>query len=619
MSCLPHRPAMRSLPAWPGHFRDVLVNRLNMNDLGLPDELRTVLHQFVGPAEAAEVAAQLRPADACMDPVSLSAFKSTRLSFARVLARRMIRERWKIANAYFDCDDNGDARALYRIDLDGHRLTYIVRAYPWDGVEKIGRRADGVNRDMFGALFFGEPDEARIEQEFAVFDTRDIGRMRTDSGLVGWTPANRSMRLFDHVVDCLAAGRQPEPRMLSEGTGYLMRNAGFIGSGRSGTVSYDGIPDDHPLKHPYFADLFGLYLIRQVSIDLVNAIARARSGSAVALAPELARYVGIGNSSGQGMCVAVQRWPQWVASWVVVRELALAYARSRPVEDGPGRTLVKLLSRTAAFYDAVKLQSEEFVTPPHMIAAELRDFRSWVEEALTGRRGTWSPLLDRAARTLDRETAEQIHSLLIEAYPDFADAVADYLPVGARVPRRIEPQMTVATLLEQIRAQYGWALATSLAGPDARKHFWYHSIDFGEQRRGDRGIDPHEEFESFIDVIGAIQRLAAALLSYPDDSPVAEVIADQPALAFEIARVQTLAGLPYAEIRGNLGGAAFAPAYAIRFMLAVLGMECTNPLSIRYVRGVFFQGMPLADDLAGATDAFWPFPPEPVLQPREFA
>ena len=54
-------------------------------------------------------------------------------------------------------------------------------------------------------------------------------------------------------------------------------------------------------------------------------------------------------------------------------------------------------------------------------------------------------------------------------------------------------------------------------------------------------------------------------------------------------------------------------------MLAVLGMECTNPLSIRYVRGVFFQGMPLADDLAGATDAFWPFPPEPVLQPREFA
>ena len=52
-------------------------------------------------------------------------------------------------------------------------------------------------------------------------------------------------------------------------------------------------------------------------------------------------------------------------------------------------------------------------------------------------------------------------------------------------------------------------------------------------------------------------------------------------------------------------------------MLATLGMECSNPMSIRYVRGVFFQGMPLIDQIDRGADPDWTFPELPRL--RELA
>src|SRR5205807_659013 len=111
----------------------------------------------------------------------------------------------------------------------------------------------------------------------------------------------------------------------------------------------------------------------------------------------------------------------------------------------------------------------------------------------------WGDLVARATRSFDRETVEQFGSLLIETYPDFADAVADYLPVGAERDRDLQPEMRVGALSRLLGAGYGWALRMDLTLSKGRQHFWYHSIDSGEQRRGDRIVDPHEEFESFID------------------------------------------------------------------------------------------------------------------------
>jgi hypothetical protein len=277
-----------------------------------------------------------------------------------MLIRRMDQEGWEIHLLSSECVDDGAGKFVYRIDAAGHAFSYIVRAYPWDGVEKVGRRADGANRDLFGALFVGLASEERIAQEFATFDIKDEGVMRTDADVIGWTPANRSSRHFDTVVEALARGEQPQ---LGNGLRYLMRNGGFQSSGRNGSISFAGIPQDHPLSHPFFADLFAVYLVRAVSIDLANAVARRRNPDAAQLDPAIGRQLGIGNSSGQGMCVALQRWPHWVSTWVTVREVALAYAKSRPVDDQSAGIVRESLAQTVAIYDDTDTQTEDYVVP----------------------------------------------------------------------------------------------------------------------------------------------------------------------------------------------------------------------------------------------------------------
>ena len=582
-------------------------------DIGrLPAPLQATLLAFAGPAEAAAVLERLRNPDTLMTAPRLGAMKATRLSFANILARHMISEGWTIRRERFGCDAEGDGHGIYRIDANGHALTYIARTFRWDGIEKVGRRSDGAKRDMFGAIFVGNPTPERIAEEFATFELRDAAAMRTRSDVTGWTPANRSVRYFDHVVNSLVAGQQPDPAVLGSGTGYVLRNGGYLGSGRQGSLSVDGYPPGHALRHPYFGDLFGLYMVRQVAIDLVNGVAKARNPRAAQLAPDVARYIGVGNSSGQGMCVALQRWPEWVATWLLARELALAYAATRRPDPRSIERLDALLSRAAAYYGSVELQCEDYVVPPAKLAAGLAAIRSQLPGPGQAPPDTWGEVADGVEAAHDLETAEQFNSLLIELYPDFADAVAAYVPVGMWQDRDVRPEAAVEDVQRILQENYSWALRRDLRHSSTRQHFWYHSADNGEQRRGERILDPHEEFESFTDHIGLVQHLSGVLATYDRKTPVAEVLVDRPDLFYGLARVQYLAKLPYAEFRDNLIDREFIPAQLIRFFLSVLGMECTTPLSIRYVRGVFFQGMPLPDEIRKGGAGDWRFP----LQPR---
>jgi hypothetical protein len=577
----------------------------------LPPFLKDAATELAGAAAVERMVSYMRPSEQIMVGPVMGSMKASRVSFAYVLARHMIEERWRITLTSCECDANGQGHLEYRINANGVEFTYIARAYEWDGKEKVGRRSDGANRDMFGALFLGVPSAERVQQEFATFDLKNVEAMRTDSMVLGWTPANRSARIFDHVVEALAAGHQPEPGLIGSASAYLLRNGGFQGSGRNGSISYPGIPVGHPLRHPFFADLFGLYMVRQTSIDLVNAIAKARNPDAVRLSDEIAGYLAVGNSSGQGMCVALQRWPHWVSTWLTVREAALAYARSMQVDEATRAHLQNLLRRVVAYCDTAAVPTEAYVVPNKIIAANLREVSAWLEQP--ARFELWDDLVSAAAG-FDYETQEQLNSLLIELYPTVADRFSDYLMIGAARERDVQAEMTIENLKQLLRTHYGWALRYDMLLSETRQHFWYHSADNGEQRRGERIIDPHEEFESFVDHIGMVQRLCCVAATYEDQTLVGQLMFEHPDLEMAVSRVQYLAGLPYAEIRDNLIHKDFVPAQLIRFFLASLGIECSTPLSIRYVRGVFFQGVPLPEEIAAGTTRDWRYPANPETQ-----
>lgn len=566
---------------------------------GLPDFLEDRLRQAVGDDGIMNVLRWLRPPEQALSVEVLSCVKASRLSFADMLLDRMTRESWAIRLVSRECDLDGAARFVYHIDAAGHAFTYIARAYAWDGKEKVGRRSDGANRDLFGALFHSRVDDARIAREFDSFDMKDLDAMRTDSDVIGWTPANRSSRFFDEVVDALVQGRQPQ---LKGDVQYLMRNGGFQSSGRNGSISYPGIPTDHPLCHPFFADLFAIYLVRLVSIDLVNAVAKVQNPAAAVLDADIARRLGIGNSSGQGMCVALQRWPHWVSTWVVTRELAIAYAKARPVDPEAKRLMDVCLTRTIAHYKNMEPQTESYVTSNDAIAAGLTTLQGWLSD--TSFR-CWGDVATKLAGNCDGETREQFNSLLLELVPQFCESIKPYFAQGTSHRRALIPQMTAGELRNVLLHKYAWALRLDRTLATSHQHFWYHSEDHGEQRRGDRIIDPYEQFESFIDHVGLIQRLASVLSSYEDDRTVGEIVFLHPDLHFAISRVQYLRDIAYAEIRAEFTHRDFYPSNLIRFFLASLGIRSAAPLSIRYVRGTFFQDAPLPNELTASLPDFF--------------
>lgn len=573
--------------------------------LAFPAELIQIVERHRGPS-LDEIRKMMRSAEVCATPVSLNAQKATRLSLGQLLARRMIDERWKFSKQHVELDAAGRGYLIYEIDFGNSQMTFLAQSFEPLGGNQIGGRRLGAKRDIWGTLFLNRVSAKRIEEELRIVGPRDITAMRARSDVLGWNAAARSGKVFDDVVAALAEGRQPEPEVIRR-RGYLLRNAGYIGSGRFGTISYQGIPDDHPLKHPYFVDLFGLILLREVGVDLVNRMAAARSKKAVPLSEGLATYFGIGNASGQGMCVAIQRWPQWFSTWLLVRELCLARAKlmTAALDSDERRHLLDLLDRAVNYYDFVTPNSEAFTVPYKKISENLRTITGWIREETEVE--NWAATAARITAAFDAETAEVFNALLIEIYPDFADDVATNIPVGMALERDYSPELPVGQFRKELLSDYRWELMQDLSHSDARRHFWYHSIENGEQRRGERIIDPHEHFESFIDHLGIVQRLASVLTGYDDATPMGNVILDHPELAFAAARVETMAHRPYKEVLGNLLHKDFSPAHLIRFYLSVLGFESTYPLSIRWVPGVVFQGLPSLPKIMFGVGRDWKF------------
>jgi hypothetical protein len=78
--------------------------------------------------------------------------------------------------------------------------------------------------DMMGALVEGpvSGEDIRITGE----EIPKLYAGRATPGSLVWCRANRSGRAFNHTVDSLAAGRQPDIAVIADSC-YLMRNTGL--------------------------------------------------------------------------------------------------------------------------------------------------------------------------------------------------------------------------------------------------------------------------------------------------------------------------------------------------------------------------------------------------------
>jgi hypothetical protein len=343
---------------------------------------------------------------------------------------------------------------------------------------------------------------------------------------------NRSTSAFNTAVDALAAGRQPDLP-----GGYLLRNNGFWGNGRHGTAIYPSFTPEHPLSHPYSGEMMTLYMWRHFGNDLAEHAARVVNPAAARLSPVLKRHLGMGNASGLGMVPFVIAHPKRIHAWVVMRELAIAHALGEGVTpNGPevGR-LIELVERCIAYFSLHDRTGKDMYAPSSIVRDDLakagnalRTFRE--TGAMLGAESVrpWQTLVSWARRELHRESVEVLHSLLIELYPDRAFEIAKLSSAPGDYRSDVDPAMTLGALTGLIRHNYAWALGLDVTSAQARHHFWYYSEENVEPRLGERGVDPGDDREAFVDVPGAVQTLLAKLGTLPAERTVAEFLLGHP-------------------------------------------------------------------------------------------
>ncbi len=93
----------------------------------------------------------------------LGSFHQTRLSFMRVLLRRLDRDGWRLSRVSWDVSDRGEGVAVYR--AAGPVRSYSLVAFAHDlPAEKRTDRVIAEEWDAAFALFDGDPTAADIER-----------------------------------------------------------------------------------------------------------------------------------------------------------------------------------------------------------------------------------------------------------------------------------------------------------------------------------------------------------------------------------------------------------------------------------------------------------------------
>ncbi|MEM8849554.1 MAG: hypothetical protein AAGE03_05905 [Pseudomonadota bacterium] len=530
----------------------------------------------------------LRPPELVMQLNRMGAFHPTRLSFLRVLLRRMKRDAWRFDRPVFEIAADGTGCAVY--GAHGPARSYSLVCFAHDLPDEArSDRVIATRWDATFALFDGVPspdDLARLHRNVPL---QEAGRV-TASELT-LSRANRSVRLWDHVVGALADGRQPDQARLAE-VGYLMRTTAVYGSGKFGAADRLGIADRAEMAAPFQAEMLTVWLIRTFVTDLVEAMAAHRSPKAARLAPDLRRSLGIGNSTGLGMAPFLMNHPVLLNNWMSAREAALARVRSQEKATP---------AVAAAFADAVAMARDNAMAwrSAHPVQMrKLADLRADLDKVagfdLPDSR-PWDAIWRWGEAALSFEGQEALLSLLMEPHGDLVDDLIEGMSADEEAAFAINGRMDLARLKGILDAAYA-----SAEGPAAR--IWYISADKLEPRLGAAGPDlaPYAQPWAPLRDAMALRRDLEGR-----SGRVSEFLLDHPEHRHAVRRAQIVDRYPYAEIRGDTASADLLPIDMLRAKLSFFGASRFDPRSDRWVRINLFQGAPYPEDLAMGSAEEW--------------
>lgn len=538
----------------------------------------------------------LRPPSEVMRLTRMGSFFATRLSFMRVLVRELIQGGWIFARPRFDLDAQGYGTAVYRVGRPGQSYSLVVFSQHLDPENRTDR-VIAEAWDATFALFDGEPTQADVERLRRNVPLQEAGRYLSSEIVL--SRANKSTRLFDHIVDRLSSGRQPDETRVNE-VGYLMRTTAVYGNGKFGIADHFRIRDRPELSGPFQAEMLAVYLVRIFTLDLVEHVARRRAPETfLALDARFRRYIGIGNATGLGMAPFLMTHPALISRWMEARETALARVRAAAAVDGT--RLSGLLERARRHVSQWRVDDRRQKRRIERLETDLAKLASQIERLKTP-----DAIYLWSEAALGLEAQELAVSLLIELYPNLVDDLAARMTVHE--PEALDSAMRVSEMLDILDEDYSWALHIDCDDPKQRALFWYVSEEKLEPRLGNRHAEHGAELERPFAIAHDIQAARTGLREASPDESLAVFLMRHPQHRHALRRVQTVHAHPYGEIRDNLVALDCLPIDLLRCKLSFFGASKFDPKSDRWTRITMYQGAPLPEDLSSPAADDWSFP-----------
>ena len=160
---------------------------------------------------------KLRSPKEIMKLSRLGCFHQSKLSFLRSFLEEF--KDWKYSRDLFELDKDGYGKAVY--SFSKNKTTYSLVCFANELQDE--ERSDRVIATKWDAAFVlhdGIPTKKDISRLKINVPKQEVGRVSYKE--LTLSRANKSLRVFNHVVESLTNGKQPNNKILSD-VGYLYR------------------------------------------------------------------------------------------------------------------------------------------------------------------------------------------------------------------------------------------------------------------------------------------------------------------------------------------------------------------------------------------------------------
>jgi len=528
----------------------------------------------------------------------------SRLSFSRSMLRRLFFDNWKISKSRFDLDDNGYGTVVYEITINNNIYSLVCFSQHLDSADRSDR-VIAEKWDTAYSLINGKLDDQELDRLRKNVPLQESGRNSSKELIL--SRANKSVRLFEYVTDCLSKGLQPDINEINK-VGYLLRTTAVYGSGKFGLSDFVNTKEVTDFNQPFRAEMLSVYIIREFSVELVEHVAKKLNPSkAVKLENKIKQHLGIGNSTGLGMAPFIIKHPKLINKWMNQYTESLNKILNKNIESEKLSSYLQLLEKAFLYLKEVTTFDEYQIKKNTKTVEDLKIYINHIinKKNNTFNDLTWVDLIKFTTNNCNYDTQEIANVQLLELYPEISEKLAEDMSDVEEM--KINESQTLRELNSLIEKDYQWALEVDFSKKDNDYLFWYISAAKLEPRLGERYNEEGSELEQHLGVAKMAQKLHSQIQKENFDLSVAEYLVLNPEFRGIIRRIQSLEQYPFAEVQDNILSKETIPINMLRFKLSFFGANRYDPKSDRWLRVSFFSGAPFLSNLNEQNVDSWGF------------